>query len=147
MGLGVLFVVLVVHAGRAKLNPEKVAKLHKRITDFASSNPLQVFLAGIGVQVTALKSLAFLVVALKQITDAELGIVLSRLTLLLYLVIRFCDVRAAASPVSGCPQKAATLVGQANTWLQDHNKVVTVLVDLFIAYLLFKAGISGWLQR
>jgi Na+/citrate or Na+/malate symporter len=49
VGLGVLFVVLVVHAGRAKLNPEKVAKLHKRITDFASSNPLQVFLAGIGV--------------------------------------------------------------------------------------------------
>jgi hypothetical protein len=38
-------------------------------------------------------------------------------------------------------------VGRASHWLQEHDKAVTVLLALFMAYLLLKAGLSGWLNR
>jgi hypothetical protein len=143
VGLGVLFVVLAVQAGWAKPDPEKAAKLHKRITDLASRSPLQVFVAGLLIQVAALKSLAFLVVALKQITGAQVGMALGSLALLVYLLIAFAPYELPLLLYLAVPQRAGALVGRVNTWLQEHHKAVTVLVDLFIAYLLFKAAISG----
>jgi hypothetical protein len=38
-------------------------------------------------------------------------------------------------------------VDRVSHWLQDHHKAVMVLIDLFMAYLLLKAGLGGLLNR
>ncbi|MDQ4146785.1 MAG: GAP family protein [Pseudomonadota bacterium] len=114
MVLGLLFVWLAVHAARATPHPEKAAKLQKYITKFASRSPLQLFLAGFVVQVTAVKSLAFLSVALKQITDAQLGIMLSSLALVMYLMISCATYELPVLLYIAVPERAGILVGRVN---------------------------------
>jgi hypothetical protein len=140
--LGLLFIVLAVRAARAQPNPEKAAKRSKRLATLASASFLQVFAAGFTGQIPLVRSLLFLVTALKQITDAELGIVLSSSALIVYLVLSFALYELPLLLYLATPQQAASIVGRASHWLQDHNKAVTVLLNLFMAYLLLKAGLE-----
>jgi hypothetical protein len=145
--LGSLFILLAVQAARAQPNPEKAADRSKRLATLASAGPLQVFAAGFIGQIPLVRSLLFLVTAVKQITDAELGIVLSSSALLVYLMLSFVLYELPLLLYLAIPQQAASIVGHASRWLQDHNKAVTVLLNLFMAYLLLKAGLDGLLAR
>jgi hypothetical protein len=145
--LGLLFIVLAVRAARAQPNPEKAAKRSRRLATLASAGPLQVFAAGFTGQITLVGSLLLLVTALKQITDADLGIVLSSSALIVYLVLSFALYELPLLLYLATPQQAASIVDSTSRWLQDHNKAVTVLLNLFMAYLLLKAGLDGLLPR
>lgn len=145
--LGSLFILLAVQAARAQPNPEKAADRSKRLATLSSAGPLQVFAAGFIGQIPLVRSLLFLVTAVKQITDAELGIVLSSSALLVYLMLSFVLYELPLLLYLAIPQQAASIVGHASRWLQDHNKAVTVLLNLFMAYLLLKAGLDGLLAR
>jgi hypothetical protein len=145
--LSMLFVFLAVRTAWAKPNSERVMKSYKRIAALASESPLQVSVAGFVVQVTLIRSLIFLIVALNQITDAQLGIVLSSVALVVYLLLAFALYEVPLLLYMAAPQQAAILVDRVSHWLQDHNKAVMVLIDLFMAYLLLKAGLGGLLNR
>jgi hypothetical protein len=64
-----------------------------------------------------------------------------------YLLLAFALYEVPLLLYMAAPQQAAILVDRVSHWLQDHNKAVMVLIDLFMAYLLLKAGLGDLLNR
>jgi len=110
------------------------------IVKAGSMSPLTAFGAGAGFMTLSAKFLVFTLGAISAIADAHIGVKLSVLTFVLFVVLAqstpFIIVALAASSSS----RSASILEGFRAWLQRNNRVITIVFGLvFGSWFLLKA--------
>jgi len=142
--LSALFIVLACREIWTRPDPSSATRLYRRIAALSAASGWRVFLAGFVGQIFLFRSLLFLITALKQISDAQLGLSMSVLAFIAYLLCSFFLYEIPLLYYFVVPDQATRTLKRASRWYERHDKAISILIDLFMAYILLRAGLKVW---
>ncbi len=137
----VLSLLLYVKALRAALGAEdEDAPPPRWVTKASSMSPLAAFGAGAGFMTLSVKFLVFTLGAISAIEDAHIGVELSVLTFVLFVVLAQSAPLAILALASSSSSRSAAILEGFIAWLQRNNRMITVIFGLlFGTWFLLKA--------
>ncbi len=138
----VLCLLLYVKALRAAIGAEdEDAPPPRWLTKAKSMSPLAAFAAGAGFMTLSVKFLVFTLGAISAIVDAHVGIKLSVLTFVLFVVLAQCIPFAILVLASSSSSRSAAVLDGLGAWLQRNKRMITVVLGLiFGTWFLLKAA-------
>lgn len=110
------------------------------VTRASSMSPLAAFGAGAGFMTLSVKFLVFTLAAISAIDEAHIGLKLSVLTFVLFVVLAQSAPFTILALASSSSSRSSAILEGVRDWLQRNNRVITVILGVvFGTWFLFKA--------
>jgi threonine/homoserine/homoserine lactone efflux protein len=109
----------------------------------SASSPLVAFVVGAGFMLSNVKALVPYVVGIKHIADAALGVVVSAVLVLGFIVTMLLGMEIPIVIYAADRQRAATLLAHMRAWMSAHARTLSIMVGLALGVYLIARGISG----
>jgi hypothetical protein len=137
--------LLVVFGIRSLLNaPDPEASPQGWLESINSMSPLRAFGFGMALFPLQVKNLALFVACLNLIIASSLGLQGSIVALGLVLVVFAMPVVVLIGLYVAVPLRASTMLGSLQTWMGNHNRVITVVICfVFGAFFLVRGLLGG----
>ena len=131
--------LLIVLGFRNLLNaPDPDAQPPRWMESMKSISPPRAFGLGMALFPLQIKNLAIFVACLNLIIASSLGLRVSVVALGVVVLVFAIPVLALVGLYAAVPQRASSILGSLRTWMEKHNRTITVvLCFVFGAFFLF----------
>jgi Sap, sulfolipid-1-addressing protein len=105
-----------------------------------SMSPLKAVGVGALWIAIAAKQWVFMLSAIAVISDARIGVAQSVITYLIFVLLAGILVIIPIALYISIPEQSAALLAKAGTWLEEHNRIIVILVSaIFGTYFIVKS--------
>jgi len=116
----------------------------KWMTMLTSITPAKAFLIGIGIIAVAMKFWVFTLGAIGVIGDAGLGRAANVTTYLLFVLLVVSPHLIIVGAAVIAPQGSKSLLDKVLRWLQDHNRVIMIMLGLIFGVWFGIKALTGF---